>query len=143
MEAVAALRGESKNPQEALRAFVQRFGRDALEELRQMVQGGAGSEEEETLPAREEMPVPAARGRLMRGTGSGLDDSIPARNGDQEVLLSDGEFVVPADVVSMLGDGSTEAGARQLERMMSRVRREKTGRSKQARALKHARVMPR
>lgn len=68
---------------------------------------------------------------IVRGAGSGMDDLIPARNGRQEIRLSDGEFVVPADVVSQLGDGSTEAGARRLYQMMEDVRRAKYGRPKQ------------
>ena len=133
-EALRALRGESRNPEMALQEFVETFGREALGELRQMAMG-------QEAPAVEE-PLPAAHGRLMRGKGGGLDDTIPARNGDQDVLLSDGEFVIPADVVSMLGDGSTDAGSRVLQQMMARVRKEKTGRPRQARALKQARVLP-
>jgi len=63
-------------------------------------------------------------GRLLRGPGDGVSDSIPARIGaKQEARLADGEFVVPARIVSELGNGSTEAGARQLYAMMDRVQK--------------------
>ena len=61
-------------------------------------------------------------GRLLRGPGDGVSDSIPATIGDrQPARLADGEFVVPARIVSELGNGSTEAGARKLYQMMDRV----------------------
>lgn len=73
----------------------------------------------------------AAHEGVVRGPGTGMEDLIPARNGHQEIRLSDGEFVIPADVVSQLGDGSTEAGARKLYEMMSNIRRAKYGRDQQ------------
>jgi hypothetical protein len=63
-------------------------------------------------------------GRLLRGPGDGISDSIPATigaNNPQPARLADGEFVVPARIVSELGNGSTEAGARKLYQMMDRV----------------------
>jgi hypothetical protein len=61
-------------------------------------------------------------GRLLRGPGDGVSDSIPAMIGKkQPARLADGEFVVPARIVSELGNGSTEAGARKLYAMMDRV----------------------
>ena len=61
-------------------------------------------------------------GRLLRGPGDGVSDSIPATIGDkQPARLADGEFVVPARIVSELGNGSTESGARKLYTMMDRV----------------------
>jgi len=63
-------------------------------------------------------------GRLLRGPGDGVSDSIPATIGKkQPARLADGEFVVPARIVSELGNGSTEAGARKLYGMMDRVQR--------------------
>lgn len=63
-------------------------------------------------------------GRLLRGPGDGVSDSIPATVGDkQPARLADGEFVIPARIVSELGNGSTEAGARQLYAMMDRVQK--------------------
>lgn len=61
-------------------------------------------------------------GRLLRGPGDGVSDSIPAVIGKkQPARLADGEFVVPARIVSELGNGSTEAGARKLYAMLDRV----------------------
>jgi len=75
-------------------------------------------------------------GQLLRGPGDGVSDSIPARIGKkQEARLADGEFVVPARIVSELGNGSTEAGARQLYAMMDRIqanRKKTVGKSKVA-----------
>jgi hypothetical protein len=63
-------------------------------------------------------------GRLLRGPGDGVSDSIPASIGNKRpARLADGEFVVPARIVSELGNGSTEAGARKLYAMMDRVQR--------------------
>jgi hypothetical protein len=75
-------------------------------------------------------------GRLLRGPGDGVSDSIPASIGRKRpARLADGEFVVPARIVSELGNGSTEAGARKLYAMMDRVqknRRKSIGRNKVA-----------
>jgi hypothetical protein len=78
----------------------------------------------------------AAGGRLLKGPGDGVSDSIPAVIGNkQPARLADGEFVVPARIVSELGNGSTEAGARQLYAMMERIqkgRRKSVGKGKVA-----------
>ena len=66
-------------------------------------------------------------GRLLRGPGDGVSDSIPAMIGEkQPARLADGEFVVPARIVSELGNGSTEAGARKLYAMMDRVQKNRS-----------------
>jgi hypothetical protein len=64
-------------------------------------------------------------GRLLKGPGDGVSDSIPATIGanKQPARLADGEFVVPARIVSELGNGSTEAGARKLYAMMDRIQK--------------------
>jgi hypothetical protein len=62
-----------------------------------------------------------------------MSDDIKANiDGEQEARLADGEFVIPADVVSHLGNGSTEAGAKTLYAMMDRIRKARTGRTRQA-----------
>lgn len=72
-------------------------------------------------------------GQLLKGPGDGMSDDIPASiEGSQPALLADGEFVIPADVVSGIGNGSTDAGARELYAMMERVRKARTGTDKQA-----------
>ena len=85
-------------------------------------------------------------GRLLRGPGDGVSDSIPAQIGNkQPARLADGEFVVPARIVSELGNGSTEAGARQLYKMMDRVqnaRGKTTGKEKVAKNTNAAKYLP-
>jgi len=82
-------------------------------------------------------------GRMLKGRGDGMSDSIPATIGNkQPARLADGEFVVPADVVSHLGNGSTDAGAKRLYAMMDKVRQARTGKKKQAPAVNPKRLMP-
>lgn len=82
-------------------------------------------------------------GRLLKGPGDGMSDNIPAQIGrKQPARLADGEFVVPADVVSHLGNGSTDAGAKRLYSMMDKVRQARTGKKKQAPAVNTQRMMP-
>ena len=74
--------------------------------------------------------------RFLSGGGDGMSDSIPAKiNGKQEARLADGEFVIPADVVSHLGNGSSKAGAKQLYSMMDKVRSARTGTKKQGKQI--------
>ena len=85
-------------------------------------------------------------GRLLRGPGDGVSDSIPATIADrQPARLADGEFVVPARIVSELGNGSTEAGARSLYAMMDRVqnaRRKTTGKKQVAKDTRAEKYLP-
>lgn len=82
-------------------------------------------------------------GQLLRGPGDGVSDSIPAQIGDkQPARLADGEFVVSADVVSGLGNGSTEAGAKQLYAMMERVRKARTGTKKMGKTANANKMVP-
>lgn len=76
-------------------------------------------------------------GGHIEGPGDGLSDEVPAMiEGSQPAALSDGEFVVPADVVSGLGNGSTDAGAKQLYDLIARVRQQRTGQTRQAPAVR-------
>jgi hypothetical protein len=82
-------------------------------------------------------------GRMLKGPGDGMSDSIPARIGSkQPARLADGEFVVPADVVSHLGNGSTDAGAKQLYSMMNKVRHARTGNPKQGKQIQPRKYLP-
>ena len=82
-------------------------------------------------------------GRLLKGPGDGMSDNIPATIGrKQPARLADGEFVVPADVVSHLGNGSTDAGAKRLYAMMDKVRKARTGKKKQAPAVNMNKYLP-
>jgi hypothetical protein len=82
-------------------------------------------------------------GRLLRGPGDGMSDNIPASiAGKQPARLADGEFVIPADVVSHLGNGSTEAGSKVLYKMMERIRKARTGNPKQGKQINPSKFMP-
>jgi len=112
-EAKAALLNEHPRPKEALARFQSMFGNDALSMLRDKLTGGR-----------------------VRGAGGGMDDLIPGDiEGRQRVRLADGEFVVPADVVSGLGDGSTDHGVRRLHEMMNTVRKQRTGKEAQPKSI--------
>jgi hypothetical protein len=96
----------------------------------------------------------AAQGGLMRLAnggylsggnipGDGMSDDIPARiGGTQEAALSEGEFVIPADVVSHLGNGSSNAGSKKLYAMMDNLRKARTGTEKQGKEINPYKYMP-
>jgi hypothetical protein len=82
-------------------------------------------------------------GRMLKGPGDGMSDNIPGIiGGKQPARLADGEFVVPADVVSHLGNGSTDAGAKRLYAMMDTVRKARTGNKKQGKQIKAEKYLP-
>jgi hypothetical protein len=82
-------------------------------------------------------------GRMLKGPGDGMSDHIPGIiGGKQPARLADGEFVVPADVVSHLGNGSTDAGAKRLYAMMDTVRKARTGNKKQGKQIKAEKYLP-
>ena len=133
-EAMRAIRGELPEQAAAvvLGQFLQKFGEQALRQLVDDVQSGQSDGD---------------RGKIegtVEGPGDGMDDMVPATmdDGSQDVLLSDGEFIVPADVVSGLGNGSTDAGADELYKMMDRVREERTGSKEQAKQVNVGGLMP-
>ena len=81
--------------------------------------------------------------RFLSGGGDGMSDSIRANiDGKQEARLADGEFVIPADVVSHLGNGSSKAGAKKLYAMMDKIRKARTGRTRQAPEVNPNKYMP-
>lgn len=128
--AVQAIKGQSPNPEVALAIFVKTYGEDALRQLVDQVQSG---EFDQNMGGTQQ----------MSGPGDGMDDMIPASiDGQQDVLLSDGEFVIPSDVVSGLGNGSTDAGARALMDMMDRVRSARTGTPQQPPKVPQGEVLP-
>jgi hypothetical protein len=121
-EAKMALLGEHPRADEALARYQQAFGEEAMNDLMGRVRPPGGR---------------------IRGAGGGLDDLIPGTiEGRKQVRLADGEFVVPADVVGHLGDGSTDQGVRKLYEMMDRVRHSKTGSKKQPGPVKDRKVLP-
>jgi hypothetical protein len=82
-------------------------------------------------------------GQMLKGPGDGMSDNIPATiAGKQPARLANDEFVVPADVVSHLGNGSSDAGAKQLYKMMDRVRQARTGKKAQGKEIKPDKYLP-
>ena len=84
-----------------------------------------------------------SKGKYLDGKTDGMADEVPARiDGVQEARLSDGEFVIPADVVSHLGNGNSDAGAKVLDSMMARVRKARTGNTKQGKEINPRDFLP-
>ena len=85
----------------------------------------------------------AAKGRYLQGATDGMADKLPAQIGnDQPAKLSHGEFVIPADVVSHLGNGNSDAGAQQLYKMMAHIRKARTGNEDQGKRINPDKFMP-
>jgi hypothetical protein len=108
-----------------------------------------------TRPASEvinSLPVPTynrggiatlAHGKYLNGPTDGMADKLPANiDGKQEARLSHGEFVIPADVVSHLGNGNSSAGAERLYSMMDRIRQARTGTKKQGKKINPNKYVP-
>ena len=128
-DAVNAIKGVSESPEIALGLFVAKYGEEALEDLIERVGDGEFDELREN--------------NMIEGEGDGMDDKVPATlEGEQDVMLSDGEFVVPADVVSGIGNGSSDAGAKELEEMMTRVRQLRTGKTEQPEQVPQGMMLP-
>ena len=134
-DAMEAIRGEGDDPEGSLNTYLAYYGKDALQDLYKRMSGKEEVEEEDNYEPPEGM---------IKGPGNGMDDMATARmaHGGQKVLLSNDEFIIPADVVSGLGDGSSESGARKLYAMMDRVRMDRTGNKKQPGKVKDVRVLP-
>jgi hypothetical protein len=87
--------------------------------------------------------IAMAKGRYLRGETDGMADKLPARIGrDQPAALSHGEFVIPADVVSHMGNGNSDAGAKKLYQMMDKIRMARTGNKKQGKKINPDKFMP-
>ena len=123
-EVIAFLMGDSDNTK-IVDMFVEKYGNETFMALREMVLNPDGTKQTEGLIA---------------GMGnSGMADDLLGSIGNKEkIAVSQDEFIVPADVVSMLGDGSSDAGSKELYDMMDRVRQKKTGTTKQAPRLANA-----
>ena len=133
MAAAAAVAGKIPNPEPILKAFVAKFGQQALMALIKSVRQAASAGPQ----------IPANMGRLLSGPGGGTEDKISAQiDGGQPAALSSGEFVVPAHAVAGLGDGSTEHGARKLQKMVSKVNQKKYGRRGNPEPIDDTEVMP-
>jgi hypothetical protein len=97
-------------------------------------------------PFAEKIPMHStqmAKGGYLDGAGDGMSDSIPATiEGKQPARLADGEFVVPADVVSHIGNGSSKAGSKRLYAMLDKVRKARTGHTKQGKQINPNQYLP-
>ena len=124
-----AVLGRIENADAVVDMFVKKYGPEMFQQLRNML-------------LRSSQPQAQTEG-MIRGNGSGMDDAVPGMIGDQQpVAVSPGEFIVPADVVSGLGDGSSDAGAKELDQMMERVRMARGGTTKQAPSIDANGIMP-
>jgi hypothetical protein len=129
--AQAAILGQLPEEQtdDVIQKFIDLHGNKAFRELR-----------EKTL---ESVANGSRKEGMIEGHTGGMDDMVEGVIGSSErVAVSPGEFIIPADVVSMLGDGNSDSGRTKLEQMMSRVRKDKTGSTKQAKPINSAKVLP-
>ena len=120
--------GQHSDPDSVIQAFIQQFGVDAFLQLRDQI-------------LKQQVPNAQTEG-MIQGEGGGMDDLVMGQIGNQSaVAVSPGEYIVPADVVSMLGDGSSDNGSDKLDDMLSKVRITKTGTKNQAKPLGNKKVM--
>jgi hypothetical protein len=125
----SAVLGQAENSDAIIDMFVRKYGPDMFAQIREMV-------------LRSIVPNAQTEG-MIQGQGGGMDDMVGGMIGDQQpVAVSPGEYIVPADVVSGLGDGSSDAGADELDQMMARVRMARGGTTEQAPAINAKKVMP-
>ena len=118
--------GQHPEPQAAIQAFIQVYGPQAFAALRAKIIAAGTADQRQV----------SGLASLVNGAGDGLSDSVPANiEGQEPVALSDGEVVVPADVVSGLGNGSSDAGARAIDNMNTRVRQQRTNTQNQPEAI--------
>ena len=128
-EAKAFIMGETEDDS-IVQKFVEKYGTDAYLALREEVL--------QTL-----IPNAQTEGLIAGEGNGGMDDDLRGNIGGKETIaVSQDEFIVPADVVSMLGDGSSDAGAKELYDMMDRVRTEKYGTKEQAKPIDNSKVLP-
>ena len=132
------------------------YARKYLEEMKKAQAAGQLPSQQQQMPLQPTAPMgndmaqggiasalPTGTGRYLGGTTDGMADQIPAMiDNQQPAALSDGEFVVPADVVSHLGNGNSDAGADQLYSMMDRIRQARTGTKKQGTQINPSKFMP-
>jgi len=130
-QTISAVLGEV--PQEQadiiINMFIDEFGQDAFELLREQ--------------ALQSVVPNAQTEGVIRGQGGGMDDMVNGMIGsEQPVAVSPGEYIVPADVVSGLGDGSTDGGVQELDGMLDRVRQTRTGTTTQPAPMRTGGVLP-
>lgn len=128
--AIAAIQGRHPEPEQAVKAFVGTYGQPAFEQLREQVLAG-------------ERQSAGLGSDLITGPGDGLSDDVPANiEGREDVALSTGEVVIPADVVGHVGNGDNRKGAEEYARMNDRVRLARTGDRNPPNAIDPRRMLP-
>ena len=130
-EVIQFILGESDNS-DIVNQFLQKYGQEQFLMLRDMILKQAAGN------------VDAQTEGLIQGVGnSGMADDLPMNIGNKPIAaVSQDEYIIPADVVSMLGDGSSDAGSKQLDGMLDRVRMAKTNRTTQAKPINPNKVLP-
>lgn len=110
--------------------FVNKYGNEIFMQIREQV-------------LQQIVPLSQTQGQINGNAAGGMADDIYGKIGaTQGVAVSQDEYIIPADVMSMLGDGSSDAGAKKLDQMLDRVRMTKTGTTKQAKEIDDSKVMP-
>ena len=109
----------------------------------QSIQPASMPQQQEPIQAAQGGLMAAAKGKYLRGSTDGMADELRTSiEGKQPAALSHGEFVVPADVVSHLGNGNSDAGAKKLYQMMDRIRVARTGTKQQGKEINPDKFMP-
>jgi hypothetical protein len=127
---VRHLRGEITDDK-IVGQFVEKYGNDTYLQIRETI-------------LQDIVPQAETQGQIDRGNDAGgMADNIYGKIGaTQGVAVSQDEYIIPADAMSMLGDGSSDAGAKKLDAMLDRIRLEKTGTTKQAKEIDDSKVLP-
>ena len=127
-EVQMAILGQMPNNQQVIDMFVEKYGNEIFVMIREQVLNPEGNRQTQGM---------------IEGMGGGMDDQVLGMIGSQQaVAVSPGEYIVPADVVSGLGDGSSDAGAKELDGLLDRVRKERTNTTKQPKELNKGKVLP-
>lgn len=125
----SAVLGKVEDADVIIDMFVRKYGPEIFSQIRNMI-------------LQSVVPNAQTEG-MIEGAGGGMDDMVGGMIGDQQpVAVSPGEYIVPADVVSGLGDGSSDAGAEELDQMLERVRMARGGTTEQAPPIDAKRAMP-
>ena len=123
-----AILGQIPNNTEIIAMFIDKYGNEMFMQIREQVLNPMGSMQTQGM---------------IEGMGGGMDDQVMGMIGTQQpVAVSPGEYIIPADVVSGLGDGSSDAGAKELDGLLDRVRQERTNTTQQPKELNKGKVLP-
>jgi len=110
--------------------FINKYGNEVFMQVREQV-------------LQSIVPGSQTQGQIQGMANGGMRDDVTGMIGStQPVAVSQDEYIIPADAMSMLGDGSSDAGAKKLDAMLDRIRMAKTGTTKQAKEINDSKVMP-